>query len=77
MLGACHELPPTETIGHPLILATTYVSLVRGTEGIPPQTAAAIPGVSIHHSATRGHRTRAGVVPASHWVVISFNDRTF
>ncbi len=34
-------LPPTELIGHLPILATMYVLLVRGTEGIPPQTAPA------------------------------------
>jgi uncharacterized membrane protein YphA (DoxX/SURF4 family) len=32
-------LPPTELIGHLPILATMYVLLVRGTEGIPPRTA--------------------------------------
>jgi uncharacterized membrane protein YphA (DoxX/SURF4 family) len=30
-------LPPTELIGHLPILATMYVLLVRGTEGIPPR----------------------------------------
>lgn len=30
-------LPPLELIGHLPILATMYVLLVRGTEGIPPQ----------------------------------------
>lgn len=34
-------LPPTELIGHLPILATMYVLLVRGTEGIPPQPARA------------------------------------
>lgn len=34
-------LPPTELIGHLPILATMYVLLVRGTEGIPPRTAPA------------------------------------
>ena len=34
-------LPPTELIGHLPILATMYVLLVRGTEGIPPPEAAA------------------------------------
>lgn len=34
-------LPPTELIGHLPILATMYVLLVRGTEGIPPQAAPA------------------------------------
>ena len=34
-------LPPTELIGHLPILATMYVLLVRGTEGVPPQTAPA------------------------------------
>jgi uncharacterized membrane protein YphA (DoxX/SURF4 family) len=33
-------LPPEELIGHLPILATMYVLLVRGTEGIPPPTAA-------------------------------------
>ena len=32
-------LPPTELIGHLPILATMYVLLVRGTEGIPPRAA--------------------------------------
>lgn len=32
-------LPPLELIGHLPILATMYVILVRGTEGIPPQPA--------------------------------------
>lgn len=32
-------LPPTELIGHLPILATMYVLLVRGTEGIPPREA--------------------------------------
>ena len=32
-------LPPTELIGHLPILATMYVLLVRGTEGIPPRLA--------------------------------------
>jgi len=36
-------LPPTELIGHLPILATMYVLLVRGTEGIPPQPARASP----------------------------------
>jgi hypothetical protein len=31
-------LPPQELIGHLPILATMYVLLVRGTEGIPPRT---------------------------------------
>lgn len=34
-------LPPIELIGHLPILATMYVLLVRGTEGIPPPTAPA------------------------------------
>lgn len=34
-------LPPIELIGHLPILATMYVLLVRGTEGIPPRTALA------------------------------------
>ena len=29
-------LPPQELIGHGRILATMYVLLVRGTEGVPP-----------------------------------------
>ena len=33
-------LPPEELIGHLPILATIYVLLVRGTEGIPPPSAA-------------------------------------
>lgn len=32
-------LPPTELIGHLPILATMYLLLVRGTEGIPPRVA--------------------------------------
>ena len=32
-------LPPTELIGHLPILATMYLLLVRGTEGIPPREA--------------------------------------
>ncbi|HEV2129138.1 MAG TPA: hypothetical protein VGR22_11010 [Thermomicrobiales bacterium] len=36
-------LPPTELIGHLPILATMYVLLVRGTEGIPPREARAWP----------------------------------
>ncbi len=34
-------LPPTEPFGHLPSLATRYVLLVRGTEGVPPQTAPA------------------------------------
>lgn len=34
-------LPPLELIGHLPILATMYVLLVRGTEGIPPRPATA------------------------------------
>lgn len=34
-------LPPIELIGHLPILATMYVLLVRGTEGIPPRNAPA------------------------------------
>ena len=56
MLGACHELAPTETIGHPLILATMYVSLARGTEGIPPQTAAAGTQPSLESPSTTPQR---------------------
>jgi len=43
-------LPPTELIGHLPILATMYVLLVRGTEGIPPRPApaAAQPGRDGH-----------------------------
>ena len=37
-------LPPEELIGHLPILATMYVLLVRGTEGIPPPTAATTGG---------------------------------
>lgn len=36
-------LPPTELIGHLPILATMYLLLVRGTEGIPPREAAVSP----------------------------------
>ncbi|MEJ7762066.1 MAG: hypothetical protein WKF80_04670 [Thermomicrobiales bacterium] len=36
-------LPPTELIGHLPILATIYILLVRGTEGIPPPEAASSP----------------------------------
>lgn len=36
-------LPPTELIGHLPILATMYVLLVRGTEGVPPRATAIAP----------------------------------
>lgn len=36
-------LPPTELIGHLPILATMYLLLVRGTEGIPPPEPASTP----------------------------------
>ena len=48
-------LPPTELIGHLPILATMYILLVRGTEGIPP----ANDGRIERDNATAPHRTPA------------------
>jgi uncharacterized membrane protein YphA (DoxX/SURF4 family) len=51
-------LPPTELIGHLPILATMYLLLVRGTEGIPPPEPATVP----QHHATE--RSPAALEPA-------------
>jgi len=54
-------LPPTELIGHLPILATIYILLVRGTEGIPPPEAASsptppqdVPELGHHHRPAAG-----------------------
>jgi len=56
-------LPPTELIGHLPILATMYVLLVRGTEGVPPQTAPAGTQPSRETLATSPQRTATESAP--------------
>jgi len=53
----------TELIGHLPILATMYVLLVRGTEGVPPQTAPAGTQPSRETLATSPQRTATESTP--------------
>ena len=58
-------LPPTELIGHLPILATIYILLVRGTEGIPPPEVASAPNPTQDVPAASGYRRAATGVATS------------
>lgn len=57
-------LPPTELIGHLPILATMYVLLVRGTEGIPPRYALGTRNLSAGRPDNAPQRPAAAPDPA-------------
>jgi hypothetical protein len=53
-------LPPEELIGHLPVLATMYVLLVRGTEGIPPRYVLGGNGGTGGHSGNPPQRPASG-----------------